>query len=358
MGTNKKKYDFTPDYAIPPGETLKETMESLEMTQKELAKRTGLTVQSLNRIFKGEQPINYETAGKLELVTGVPARFWNDLEAQNREQLEKIRELESLKKNLDWLKTIPVSELQKRGLIAHPEEKSEQVREVLKFFGVSSVSAWDEIWTEPKVAAQRSQCFESIPGHAATWIRQGEIIAKKIECKPFDKKSFRVVLNEIRKLTIDHPKVFIPRMQKLCSDAGVAVALVPEMKKVPWSGATKWINPNKAMILINLRGKREDKFWFSFFHEAGHIVNDNKKNIYINDNSNDSVEQRADKFAESILFPGKCREVIPMLRSKQKIISFAKEIGLSPGIVAGQYQYLTRQWKWYNDLITKLVWAS
>ena len=69
MGTNKKKYDFTPDYAIPPGETLKETMESLEMTQKELAKRTGLTVQSLNRIFKGEQPINYETAGKLELVT-------------------------------------------------------------------------------------------------------------------------------------------------------------------------------------------------------------------------------------------------------------------------------------------------
>ncbi len=357
MGTNKKKYGFTPDYAIPPGETLKETMESLEMTQKELAKRTGLTVQSLNRIFKGKQPINYETAGKLELVIGVPARFWNDLEAQYREQLEKIRELESLKKNLDWLKTIPVSELQKRGLIAHPEEKSEQVREVLKFFGVSSVSAWEKIWTEPKVAARRSACFESIPGHAATWIRQGEIIAQKIECKPFDKKSFRVVLNEIRELTIEHPKVFIPRMQKLCSDTGIAVALVPEMKKVPWSGAAKWINPNKAMILINLRGKREDKFWFSFFHEAGHIANDNKKNLYINDNSNDPVEQRADKFAESILFPGKCREVIPMLKSKQKIISFAKEIGLSPGIVAGQYQHLTRQWKWYNDLITKFAWA-
>ncbi len=358
MGLNKKKYNFTPDYAIPPGETLKETMESLEMTQKELAKRTGLTVQSLNRIFKGEQPINYETAGKLELVTGVPARFWNDLEAQYREQLEKIRELENLKKNLDWLKTIPVSELQKRGLIAQSEEKSEQVREILKFFGVSAVSAWDEIWIKPKVAARRSPCFESIPGHAATWIRQGEIIAQKIECKPFDKKLFREMLNEIRGLTVEHPKVFIPRMQKLCSDAGVAVALVPEMKKVPWSGATKWISSNKAMIIINLRGKREDKFWFSFFHEAGHIVNDNKKNLYINDNSNDPVEQRADKFAESILFPGKCRELIPNLRSKQKINSFAKEIGLSPGIVAGQYQYLTLKWKWYNDLITKFVWVS
>jgi len=161
----------------------------------------------------------------------------------------------------------------------------------------------------------------------------------------------------MRGLTIEHPKEFIPRIQKLCSDVGVAVALVPEMKKVPWSGATKWLNSNKAMIIINLRGKREDKFWFSFFHEAGHIVNDNKKNLYINDNSNDPVEQRADKFAESILFPGKCRELIPRLRSKQKIISFAKEIGLSPGIVAGQYQHLTLQWKWYNDLITKFVWA-
>lgn len=353
-----KKYGFTPDYAIPPGETLKETMESLGMTQKELAKRTGLTVQSLNRIFKGGQPINYETAGKLELVTGVPAAFWNNLESQYREQLEKIRELESLNKSLDWLKTIPVSELQKRGLIAPTKKKNEQLREVLKFFGVSSVSAWDEIWNEPKVAARRSSCFESIPGHAATWIRQGEIIARKIECRPFDKKLFKEALIEIRKLTIEDPDVFIDRMRDLCADAGVAVALVPEMKKVPWSGATKWLNKNKAMIIINLRGKREDKFWFSFFHEAGHVVNDNKKNLYINDRSDDPVEIRADEFAESILFPGKTRDVIPMLRSRQNIIAYARELGLSPGIVAGQYQHLTRRWHYYTNLITKFEWAS
>ena len=82
----KKRYGFEPDYAIPPGETLKEVMESLDMTQKELAVRTVLTVQSLNRIFKGDQPITYETANKLELTTGVPARMWNNLEAQYREQ--------------------------------------------------------------------------------------------------------------------------------------------------------------------------------------------------------------------------------------------------------------------------------
>ena len=92
MSTAKKRYGFEPDYAIPPGKTLKEVMESLNMSQKELAVRSGLAVQSLNRIFKGDQPISYETANKLELATGVPARMWNNLEAQYREQLAKNKE--------------------------------------------------------------------------------------------------------------------------------------------------------------------------------------------------------------------------------------------------------------------------
>ena len=73
-----RKHTFEPDYAVPPGESVKETMEALGMTQRELADRTGLTVQTLNRIFKGEQPISYETANKLELVTGTPAKAGGD----------------------------------------------------------------------------------------------------------------------------------------------------------------------------------------------------------------------------------------------------------------------------------------
>ena len=98
-----KKYGFDPDYAIPPGETLKELMESLEMSQKEFSKRTGLTIMSLNRIIKGEQPVTYDTANILELVTNVPAKMWNNLEANYREQLAKIKELERLEENVMWL---------------------------------------------------------------------------------------------------------------------------------------------------------------------------------------------------------------------------------------------------------------
>lgn len=85
-----RKYGFAPDYAIPPGETLIDLMESMEMTQKELSLRLGITQQSLNRIFKGEQPVSYEIADKLELVTKLPAKMWNNLEASYRKQLAKI----------------------------------------------------------------------------------------------------------------------------------------------------------------------------------------------------------------------------------------------------------------------------
>lgn len=81
----REKPGFQPDYAVPPGETIREVMQTLGMSQKEMAQRLELTVQSLIRIVKGEQPITYETAGRLGLVTGTPASFWNNLEAQYRE---------------------------------------------------------------------------------------------------------------------------------------------------------------------------------------------------------------------------------------------------------------------------------
>ena len=354
----KRKYEFEPDYAVPPGATLHEVMESLQMSQKELAQRTGLTEQTLTRIFKGDQPISYETANRLELVTGVPARMWNNLEAQYREQLAKQEERQRLEADKAWLKTIPIKELIERGHVEPDDDKVNLVRKVLAFFGVCSVQAWQEIWTAPAVAARRSGCFESRQGDAAAWIRQGELQAQQIECAPFDKTRFSAALEEIRTLTREESVVFEPRMKQLCANAGVAVALVREMKKAPWNGATKWLTPNKAMILLSLRGKGEDKFWFSFFHEAGHVLKDKKKRLFINDESNGDIEKKADAFAAETLIPAKHDARISSCRSKQEIILLADELRISPGIVAGRYQFLTGQWQMFRELIRKLEWQT
>ncbi len=154
------------------------------------------------------------------------------------------------------------------------------------------------------MAARRSPCFESRPGDASAWIRQGELQAHAVACRPYDKARFREALNRIRGLTRERAEVFEPEMKRLCAEAGVAIALVREMKKVPWNGATKWLTPTKAMILLCLRGKGEDKFWFSFFHEAGHVLHDSKKDLLINDGSHDDPrEERAKSVCRGAVDP-------------------------------------------------------
>lgn len=354
-----KKYTFEPDYALPPGQTLMEVMESLNMTQKELHIRTGITVQSLNRISKGEQPITYETANRLELATGVSASMWNNLETRYREQLTKLDEKKRLESDLHWLKSIPARELIVRKAIAPQKDAALLLREVLKFYGVSSVSAWHDIWKQPAVAARRSSCFKSCPGPASAWLRLGEIQAHSIECQTYDQNKFKQAVQDIRKLTAQKPDVFIPEMKHLCAGAGIALALIPEMKKVPWSGATRWLSSQKAMILLNIRGKTENLFWFAFFHEAGHVLNDSKKDIFINDETQlDPRERKANDFAAELLISQKWNNRIRFITSKREVQQIASELDIAPGIVVGRYQHLTKKWNYFNELKCKFQWSE
>jgi addiction module HigA family antidote len=356
-----RKHTFDPDYAVPPGESVRETMETLGMTQRELADRTGLTVQTLNRIFKGEQPISYETANKLELVTGAPATFWNNLEAQYREQLAKLEQKAALAKNLDWLKTIPVAELVARKVIPDTTDKVIILHETLRFYGVSSVGAWTTIWERPAAAARRSKCFESSPGPTSAWLRLGQLKARDIQCDSFSKARFLEVLIEIRAFTTRDPGQFMPEMARLCASAGVALTRVPEIKKAPWSGAAEWLTPEKAMILLNLRGKTEDRFWFTFFHEAGHILHDSKKEQHIDDGktyADDPMEHRADEFAAEMLVPRKHDPAIRAARSAVELRKIAAAVGVCPGIVAGRFQHITGKWTHFNDLKRKFQWTN
>lgn len=360
MVQKTNKYTFDPDYAVAPGETLREIMETLDMSQKELSIRTGLTIQSLIRIFKGEQPISYETANRLELAVGVSASMWNNLEAQYREQLAKINERERLEADLAWMKEIPVAELIKRQVLPKMKDKVEQLRAVLAFYGVSSVDSWHTIWDEPAVAARRSSCFKSCPGSASAWIRQGEIAAHATQCAEFTKNKFQAAIQEIRKLTVLEPEFFTKKMQSLCAESGVALIFIREMKKAPWSGATKWLSPNKAMILLNLRGKTEDLFWFAFFHEAGHVLHDNKKDLLINNGKlrqDDEREIRANEYAAEVLIPHRFNDKIQKATSRNEIITIANELDIAPGIVVGRYQFLTKKWDFFHDIRRKFEWA-
>lgn len=360
MTTANKTHAFAPDYIVPPGETLRETMDSMLITQESLAQRLGLTPQSLHRIFIGDQPIRPETAAKLEMIFGVPARFWNNLQTQYAEALAKREEKKRLEaeqqERKEWIRNFPVALMKERGYIPDSSDATEVYRGLLAFFAVASGDAWGNIWDRPAVAAKRSTCFETSKWHASVWIRQGERMAATINCAPYDPAKFKLVLAEIRKLTVETPEIFANRMRELCAESGVALALVPEIPKVPWNGATKWMM-GKPLIILNLRGKGEDRFWFSFFHEAAHVLHDGRSRLYIADKSSAPEEVAADNFAAEFLIPVHYDSRIRAIRTKIDIIALAKELGIAAGIVAGRHRHLTGKWNRFDGLIRKLKWT-
>ena len=285
---------YESDYAVPPGETLLETIEHLGMTQAELAERTGRPRKTINEIIKGKVAITPETARQLERVLNVPASFWNNLERNYREKLAEIEERERLKLQCEWLKELPVNIMVKYGWVKRFSSKIEQLQEVLNFFSVASVEAWRDVWKKilegPKMAFRQSLAFKSKPGAVAAWIRKGQIESQKIKCKPFKVSNFHSALERIKALTNEPPEVFVPEIVKICADAGVAVVFVPELPGSRVSGSTYWLNSEKAVIQLSLRYKTNDHLWFTFFHEAGHILQNQKREIFLEYNGWDDED--------------------------------------------------------------------
>jgi len=354
-----ERHPYEPDYAVAPGEIILETIEALGMTQRELAIRTGLSAKTINLVIHGQEPVTYETAIKLERATGTVASLWSNLEKNYREQRARLEDRNRLTSKVSWLDTIPVKELMARHAIAHARDKAALLEAVLSFFGVSSVEAWKELWLAPQVAARRSPCFESEPGATATWLRLGELQVQNVECKPYDKAEFQDALNHVRRLTKEESGEFVPEMKRLCAETGVAIAFVREIEGAPWHGASWWLTADKAVIELSLRYKWEDQFWFSFFHEAGHILNDSKKGVFINAGKDgDPFEDRANQFAADFLIPPERAKYIRLLRSYTQVASFASELGISPSIVIGRFQRETGKWGHFNKMRRKLAWVE
>ena len=357
------KHRFEPDYVVAPGATLKETIEANGLTQSQLAQRTGLAEKTISQIINGVAPITYDTAAKLELATGVSAKFWNRRELSYREVLTRREEMEHLAADIPWLSEIPVKELIHRGFIDASEDKATLVHRALRFFGVSNVSAWGETWINPFAQYRGKKTQEKHPGYVAAWLRIGVIQASSVDCEAFDAQEFKRGLRAIREnVILDPAGEWAEKLRSICASAGVIVVLTKEIPTTGVSGATRWITKDRALIQLSLKYKTDDQFWFTFFHEAGHVLLHGKKQIFLEfgmPSDADEDECEANKFArESLILPSDARR-LPYLKSLASVRQFAAEINLRPGIVVGRLQK-ENLWRLShgNGLKTKIQWTD
>ena len=358
----KQPLKYEPDYAVAPGATLKEVLEEKGISQTALATRSGLAEKTISQIINGVAPITYETAEKFELALGVPARFWNQRELEFRENLAGITSRDRLKTEVAWLDEVPVEVLKKRGYIdEHETDKPSLVRLVLKFFGVSSVEAWRETWGKPAVQYRGGSAVDRHPGYVAAWLRMGELQAEAIATAPFDADEFRRALADVRKMTVLPASEWLPQLIARCAAAGVAVVFTKEIPSAAVSGATQWLTKDKALLQLSLKFKTNDQIWFSFFHEAGHILLHSKKQVFVEFGANNSTdeEKEANEFARDQLIPPSHAARLPFLKNRAQIRQFAHAIGIAPGIVVGRLQKDDLAFpSAFYDLKVKINWAE
>ena len=359
-----ERFTYQPDYAIPPGFTLTETLESLQMTQAELARRMGRPLQVVNEIIKGKKAIEPETAFQLERALGVSASFWNNRESQFQDARLRIAEAAELDQHKVWLVQFPWSDMVKKGYVPPAEGVSARIQSLLRFFAVSDIDAFDGYWNNCQASFRRSTAFDTRRGSLTAWLRQGEIKANRVDCQPYDESRFRTAVYEARGLTRELRETFMPLLVARCAAAGVAVVCVPELEGGRESGVTRWLAKDKALLQLSLRFKTNDHFWFSFFHEAGHILLHRKREAFIDGldaNADDPAEQEADTFAQNTLIPRAEWQTFVDNTSftHDSVVAFATRQGIAPGIIAGRLMHdKLKPWNWQvgHNLQVKFAW--
>lgn len=354
----EKMKKFTPDWISPPGDTILDLLEERDWTQIEFAGRMGYTTKHISQLIKGKASINQETAMKLERVIGSTARFWLNREIQYRENLHRLHEKQKLEEWVNWLDELPVKELMNSGEIEKirlsSKNKPNLVEDLLRFFGVASPQGWKTQYKNIPVAFRSAKRAHDM-GAVSAWLRLGEIGTENANIPTYNATKFKKALVEIRSLTLKSPNEFKDEMQIFCKESGVSLIFVPAIPRAHVSGAARWLNPRKPIIQLSLYGKTNDKFWFSFFHEAAHILKHGKEVVFLDDsldnNNNSSEEMEANKLASEILIPPENNNYLPKLRSRDSVKEFSLNIGIHPGIVVGRLQFegLIKQ-SWMNDL--------
>lgn len=321
--------------AMPPGATIKEQLLYRGMSQKEFAARMDMSEKHISRLINGEVQLTPETAVRLELVLGVPAKFWNNLEAIYREKIIKAEAENSMEADAEIAKQFPYNEMAKLGWIEETRDAKRKVEHLRRYFEVVQLSLLNNEQIT-KIACRRLAITEKSDLSLMAWTQEAKIKARDTKTAPIDVKGLVSELPEIRKMTLLEPKDFCPKIKINLANYGIALVFLPHLKGSFLQGAS-FMDGNKIVVGLTTRGKDADKFWFSLFHELGHIV---LGHIGQPNGTSDDDEKEADKWSRDMLIKAEDFENFRKKRdySESSVIRFAKDQGIAPGIVVGRMQ--------------------
>lgn len=335
---------LNPDYAVPPGQTILAALRTKGMSLQDLQQRTGLSAREANSLLAGQHPIDAVIAESLAQSIGGSKGFWLRRDALYRDRVQITNSEQPATTHVQsMLDLLPLRDMRKLGWLA-PFAAKDAKEAALKFFaalGGDGQLRGDRL--SQAVAFRTSGAFEANAASVAAWLHQGAIQATNLGCPAFQREALQDAIAQMRSLTrVKDPTVFLPQIVNTARECGVAVVAVRTPTGCHASGATHFLNNGSAVVQLSFRYRSDDHFWFTFFHEIGHLILHSTNPLFIEGSSslNHSDEDEANAFSANTLVPAEhAHELGALGLNHRSIMRFAKRIGVSPGVVVGQMQH-------------------
>lgn len=305
MEKEKNSIGLSRDFIIHPGETIAEVLENRDMSQRELAIRTGMTEKHVSTVIHGKKNISAAFARKLEYALGIESSFWMNLQSNYDQELLEFEELHNITdEELNILKNLKeVSETWASfGWLDAESNPAAMVLDYRMMLGISNLIDIPKISYAAAYRVQRNR--KSIDPYVLyAWQRMCELLTENAKTvDDVDVGMLRSSIPEIKKTMFMREDLIQARLSEIFSKCGIAFRVVPNFAGAPVQGFIKRTGENALILCVTLRQKFADIFWFTLFHEIAHILNGDTKREFIDfDSVPGDMELKADSVAGELL---------------------------------------------------------
>lgn len=339
----EKLIGLSRDFIIHPGETLKEMLDDRDMSQRELAIRTSVKEPHISNIVRGKKPLSVSFAKKLEYVFGVDASFWISLQSNYDKELADYKEINEIStEELNVIKKIKeiVCYAKDIGIINTDDEGPKLVIILRKLLNISNLT---DISAISQSGAYRLSTADNVDADILfTWLRITDLITENQQLSAdLNLDLLEKKLPLIKSLMFKDIETINIELSKHLAECGIKFAIVKHFKGAPVQGVIKRNDDKTLNLIMTLRRKYADVFWFTFFHEIGHILKGDIKDRLIDyEDINNEEEIKANDFAANILIdPIKYAEFVETgIFSRKKIKDLSEELNVPNFILIGRLQ--------------------
>lgn len=330
-----------PRWASPPGATILSALEERDVSLSEFGIQIGLDQSEVRRLLVGDLPITVDIARGLVDAVGASTAFWLTRDAQYLEDKARVQADR-------WSNQLPISQMVSFGWVENPKTWQERISVSLDFFGIADVETWEAQY-ERQVFGTRyrtSPSFDLKSPATTVWFREAErVVDARGNLPVFDPEGFAGALPSVRHMTRQHdPEKFIPDLVGVGAEHGVHIAVVRAPSGCTASGACRTYN-GRPLIQLSARYLADDHFWFTFFHEAGHVLHHSLEQGFVDmgqSMDDDVLEREANEFATECLIGPNARQFYqPDSKrwSHRDVIREAVALDVAPGVLVSQLQH-------------------